>query len=177
MLALVLSAKAAECDAKGPRPIGASAIAVGIVGADAAGIRAASVTPPPLSAHGYTVLMKAGVIVAVTVYPAAVKVVVCVSTTVMGSSPVFGAAFEVQAIWGSLKGTAGFSEVVSVGPLGTRGSENVTVLRLDGDAAPPLTGRTVGVVSLSALTALGTMPEPGAGAVAGAGVAWTIVVS
>lgn len=149
---------------------GASTVGVGTVGADAADVGAGNGTPPPLSsAHVYTVLMEAGVIVAVVVHPAAEKVVVYVSTRVMGSALGFGAAFGVHAVPGSLEGKAGSSEVVrTVGAFGTRGSEIGTVLWLDGNAAPPFTGRTVGVGLLSALVALGTMSEPVARAVAGA---------
>lgn len=186
MLASVLCAGAAAdgvvrdvsglplCSVADPSAMLASVLCGGTTAeSDGADVGAGNGTPPPLlPAHVYTVLMEAGVIVAVVVYPAAVKVVVYVSTRVMGSALGFGAAFGVHAVPGLLEGKAGSSEVVrSVGAFGTRGSEKGTVLWLDGNAAPPFTGRTVGVGLLSALVALGTMSEPVARAVAGALVA------
>ena len=75
---------------------------VGPASTDAADTEAAGITSSPPSAQVHTVLMEAGVTVAVVVYPAAVKVVVYVTTTVTGSALVLGAEFGVHAVLRSL---------------------------------------------------------------------------
>ncbi len=98
--------------------------------------------------------MEAGVTVAVVVYAAAGEVVVCVTTRVMGSvRVVLGVAIRVRVAPRSLEDMAGLREVVwTVGALGVRGSEKVTVLWLDGNAAPLLTVRAAGRGSLFTLS-------------------------
>ncbi len=104
--------------------------------------------------------MEAGGTVAVLVYAAAGEVVACVTTTVMGSVRVLGVAIRVRVAPRSLEGMTGLREVKwTGGALGIRGSEKVTVLWLDGSAAPLLTVRAAGRGSLSAVAALATMSE------------------
>ena len=121
--------------------------------------------------------MEAGVTVAVVVYAAAGRVVVCVATTVMGSVRVLGVAIRVRVAPRSVEGMADLREVMwTVGALGIRGSEKVTVLWLDGSAAPLLRVRAAGRGSLSAVAALATMSEWIGMAVRGALVVETVPV-
>lgn len=85
--------------------IGASPSGVVAVSADAEGADTGvvNVVISSLSAQVYTVLTEAEVSVAVVVYPAAVKVVVCVITTVMGSALVLVAALGVHVVPRSLE--------------------------------------------------------------------------
>lgn len=100
LVSVLCAATAAECGAEVSGPIAAGAIDVGPAAA-AADTEAADVASPP-SAQVYTVLMEAGVTVAVVVYPAAVKVVVYVTTTVTGAVLVLGAELGVHAVPRSL---------------------------------------------------------------------------
>lgn len=75
---------------------------------DDADIGAVSFVTSPPSAHVYTVLMDAGVSVAVVVYPAVVRVVVYVITTVMGSVLALG----VHTVPRSLEGMAHLREAM-----------------------------------------------------------------
>lgn len=149
----------------------------GAVSADAVGTRtgAGSVTSPPF-VHLYTVLMEADVSIAVVVYPATVKVVVYVTTTVVRSVLALGAALGYCAAPRSPEGLAhSLMEVMrTVGALGIGGSEDPTVFWPDGDAATPLTVRTAGVGSFSALA---TKSGPGGMAVTVALVRGTVAVS
>lgn len=123
--------------------------------------------------------MEAKVTVAVVVYSAAVSVVVYVTTTVLGSVLVLRAALGVHALPRSVEGVAhlmGREVIRSVGALGVRGSVGM-VLWLDGDGAVPLTARTAGVGSLSALATAATVSESVDMAVTGALVGETIAVS
>ena len=145
--------------ATGSGPVtGAGEIGGRMVNADAAadtGEESVIVTswlppPSPSFAQVYTVLMVGGVSVAVVVDPAAVKIVVCVSTMVMiGSEIVFGAVAVVHADLRPLEGMISLRGVMrALGVFGIRGFEKVKVLRLTGDIAPPLTKGKAGVGSL-----------------------------
>lgn len=138
-----------------------------------------NITSPP-SAQVYTVVVEVevSVAVAVAVYPAAVTVVVYVTATVMGSVLVLGAAVGIRTVLRPPESVVDLREVRwTVGALGIRESEIVTVLWLDGDAAPLLTATTAGVGSSSALKALVTMSKLVDMAVTSAFVDMTFAVS
>ena len=136
-----------------------------------------NITSPP-SAQVYTVVVEVEVSVAVAVYPAAVTVVVYVTATVMGSVLVLGAAVGIHTVLRPPEIVVDLRGVRwTVGALGIRESEIVTVLWLDGDAAPLLTATTAGVGSSSALKALVTMSKLVDMAVTSAFVDMTFAVS
>ena len=165
----------AESGGKGWGLVGATSTnVVGMLNADAADIGVGSLTSPSF-AHIYAVEREAEVSVAVVVSPAAAKVVVCVTTTVMSSVLVLFGALEPHTWPRSLEGMVHSREVTwTVWTLGIEGSENVTRLWLDGSVAPPLTVRTAGVGSL---VALAIMSEEVGMAILSALIRGTIAVS